>query len=475
MASRKRLKHLKGYRLHGHRLFSSQGQGAIRTIKYPIVGEHLEDLTKAIHHDYLHLYGATNINDYQESSTKPVTTVLDFWLESLRLGGIFASKHSALKKIADEATGQKSEGDRQFETIPLPMRDKLDKNTFIATLLLTSGFRNTSTEQSLSQKIIGCFKEEFRKDGDILEIVAQIPAELLKLSARQQKQYIRDKFGIKDMFLNEPKTKIKSSLTFVFLPGLNTFEDDIDSAELIIKVIKRNRELLNTKDEDGLIKDDFLALGLEDNGNALCNFLNDVFSRLLNNDIQSLVSEIIGLVPAWRGKEIELQHKLNLLSVKAQAIGSPQLVANWAEYRHEINGKLIGWLKNYYNQDKNIKTDLAEQVSELERLLSDINRRQGSSSLSGNRFEQPNRLEQQVQEIREIALKLKNNADSLTQSEVLVYSELMLNYVQILIIGYKKTKRQTKTLRKSIPNSQENQKNSRVLWLYKSKNIFEVL
>ena len=82
-------------------LFRGKGSELVKTVKYPLVSPvqgAVEELAEAIRHDNLHLFGQKEIVDLMEKDEgTQVYSVVDFWLDTLRLGMFFSPSANALK------------------------------------------------------------------------------------------------------------------------------------------------------------------------------------------------------------------------------------------------------------------------------------------------------------------------------------------------------------------------------------------
>jgi len=127
---------LTGYRLQTKRL-SHTGKSGIRTFKLPLKTDDRElfdTFFADIRHDHERQLGATNITSWLDSkrNDRDCYNLLDFWLDSLRAGVVFAPKASALNQLLAQLSGSSVD-----EQVKESMRaansaflDALDWNTF---------------------------------------------------------------------------------------------------------------------------------------------------------------------------------------------------------------------------------------------------------------------------------------------------------------------------------------------------------
>lgn len=340
---RKKFKGLKGYRLHAKRIESTGKSGAVRTIKYPL---HHPDFSiihrvaDAIRSDYLSLYGPSNLDDFYriEKGHKDFYSVIDFWFDCLRFGGVFASKSSELVALLEKLDGVESSDLYRLE------RSKKKLNVQVASEVLMSSSRSTSTPNSRYKKFIGCFLEPTPKDEkDCRELAENI------LQSKDQRRDLEVLFGIDEIVA--PKMEKRENLlnlTFCLYPFLSINDGSKEPAELLEERLQ----------ECGVDVGDLGPLGLENSGNALQNFLNAFLHDLQDGQIEKLMEAMLKMTSAWDAKKADLASRLQYLSERAKELKQPFFGASWADYRHEINGKIVGWFKNYLNQKVKIAADL---------------------------------------------------------------------------------------------------------------------
>jgi hypothetical protein len=184
-----------GYKLHARRL-SYTGKEAVRTIKYPLTGDTnlYNFICSAVESDSINLLGPLNIDEYLNTKFENNYSVLNFLIDTIRLGFVFQPSTSELVYLIENYEYGKSKMTEIVESIQdKNLLEKIELKLFIE-LLLVDEFRSTSTLKSLSKRFINIFKKEFQKDPELISRCQFIAGELLKLNGKDQKIFLEKEF-----------------------------------------------------------------------------------------------------------------------------------------------------------------------------------------------------------------------------------------------------------------------------------------
>jgi len=160
-------KKITGYRLHFKRILFSGGE-IVRTIKFPLSSTSLSsgknDLINNFEgqliNDDLKIRGDVNLNDYliYEFSGKPIYTLFNFWIDSLKSGIIWADKPASLIDFINEFYLIKSPYDLVWERATEEFKKYFDKKSF-KEILISGPIRKTKNPSK---------KESFKKKDNKL-------------------------------------------------------------------------------------------------------------------------------------------------------------------------------------------------------------------------------------------------------------------------------------------------------------------
>jgi hypothetical protein len=357
---KKSKKNEKGYNLQSRRLMFSGGD-SIRAIKFPIesIDEKLNnELKDAIANDYTALYGALNINDYENDGQ--IYSLFDFYLDCLRYGFRFGSStavtYERLCKISN--TPQAVDEILDVAVKNLSAKFKINNDLInrknIKTRLLTSA-RNIKTKDLLYKEFIGYFN--FKKGDELpTEISLHIESYIKNIPDTVEGRFNH----ILDFLLIEKavRGKLENDYSFSFFID----KDEIGDENLSIQKIVQ-------KSVNKYGDSEYLSyLGLANNFNAFSNFLNEVIRNLQTDNYQYYIDKLSEINIHYYKKD-HLAQIFKNLAEKSKKIKTIKLGNHYGDYRSDFGGKIASWASNFTRQSKAIIEDLNLKHKELEELL----------------------------------------------------------------------------------------------------------
>ena len=379
---------LTGYQLHTERLRHT-GKSGIRTFKLPLKTNDQElfgNFFENIKHDHEGQIGATNITTWTEEqkSSRQIYSLLDFWLDSVRAGVVFASSSAELNELLS-VCGDEDAVDEQVKTAMRAINPTFFKhlkfNDFKEEIALKEGMRSSSTKNSVTRRLYKCLD---CTEEDAPEEIQQAVADLIKtffttdgkiISRNDQDDYWQVHFGL-DKSLYKLDSDIK--LTFSFLPDI-PFTPEADAHMCLDKYrcwINENAEKFQLESKED--KTNFLQIhwGIEGNYNAFSNYFNQIIDLLREEEgRQKLLDALLNTSDLWEGAETELKKRFDFLVDKAKQLPKAKCVDSWSDYRTTFGGRLSSWLSNTLNQEEFIKDTVSDQKEELKQIIknSEIN------------------------------------------------------------------------------------------------------
>ncbi len=386
----KRKSRLAGYRLHKERILFAGGQ-IIRTIKYPLTPSYpteemtqfLKDFEEAVIADDLKIRGDLNINDYltYTAKGKPLYTLFDFWVDSLRNGVIWMSKGTMLIDFLATQYNINSPFDNVWKKASPRITSFFKKDEF-KEIILCDPVRSSSTKNSFHKRITGYLKDHLKvKNGDSYTIVSNDAQKVVEfivhsffnnegkliLEGEEQFKFWKKEYNLDKAIIESAKPKGKyADITFVIIPELISNLNPKQSLEDLIN--KRDVWLQGRRfdKEDKLL---LSILGLSDNFNGFSNFLGVVLRDLQkeNGNKEVLYDAQKTVFPLLGNSKDEVLEALDFLSQKAKLLGvtSLPLVNGWHEYRSIFGGKLKSWFTNSQKR----KEELDGQISRFKESL----------------------------------------------------------------------------------------------------------
>jgi hypothetical protein len=376
----KRKSRLAGYRLHRERILFSGGQ-VIRTIKFPLAPLNpseetalfLKDFERTTIADDLKIRGDLNINDYlaYTAEGKPLYTLFDFWVDSLRAGVIWMPKGTKLIDFLASQYNTTSPFDRIWEKASPRITSIFKKDKFKG-IFLSDPIRNTSTKNSFYKRILESLKDDLVKENIIISTDAKKEVELivnsffnddgkLILDGESQFNFWEKEYNLDKDIIESAKPKGRyADITFVIIPELIC---DLNTKQSLDNLINKREAWLSDKKLLSSI------LGLSDNFNGFSNYLGVVLRGLQEEDgdkeaLYEAQKTIFPRLENYRNKVLE---SLDFLSQKAKLLGetSLPLVNGWHDYRSAFGGKLQSWFTNFQKR----KEELDGQISQFKENL----------------------------------------------------------------------------------------------------------
>lgn len=371
---------LTGYRLQTKRL-GHTGKSGIRTFKLPLKTDDQElfnTFFNDIRHDHERQLGATNITSWldQEREDLDCYNLLEFWLDSLRAGIVFAPKASALNQLLASISGTSVDDKvkKDLRSVNPEFLDALDWEAFREEIALKGAKRATATPDSFRRDLIGCLEdsEEDTPDGVIADIEQTVERFFTDngdtISGEKQNQYWRDNFGL-DKSLYDLGGDM--ALTFYPVPNIN-HTPEADAQAILQKYrewVSDNADVFNLDDPEA--KREFLRrrlgnLQASGNYNAFSNYFNEVINTLEDEGgVEQLKETLLAVGDMWSDNKAELELRLNFLQERARRLGQPKCAGSWAHYRSVLGGRLASWLSNTFRQEQFIAETTEKQKEEV--------------------------------------------------------------------------------------------------------------
>jgi len=415
---------LTGYRLHTKRL-GHTGNAGIRTFKLPI---HAEDNSRHdsffadIKNDHEKQLGATNITSWLESreGDADMYSLLDFWLDSLRAGVVFAPKSRALNKLLADIAGSSID-----EQVKASMREKqpafvqaVNFADFKEKFALKGAIRSTSTKDSVRRRFLQCFDED---EDDLDPAVIATIDDLIEtfftsngdtIERDKQNQYWRDQWGLDKSLYDLDGDK---DLTFYPLPKLE-MTPDAGAHDCLRKYrnwIDDNQDTFGLDDQEA--KEAFLRLcwgNLQASGNynAFSNYFNQIVNTLQSEDgIDDVVDDLCTASDVWSGQENHLRERIAFLADGARRLGQPKCVADWSKYRSTLGGRLASWLSNTIRQEEFLAETTQKQVEELTDIATRLDNEFYAEAFSAADDTRDRQLASEVETAQDTLRKLRDN------------------------------------------------------------------
>lgn len=304
-------------------------------IKYPLYGnsETLEGLRKDIEHDSRYLYGATNLSDYQNGTV--AYSVMDFWLDAIKAGGIFQPTASKLKNFVSSKNIKANSKIIEF----------MDQENLSVNLQSLPRAQTLENKDKLAKKVEVWFLEEYRGKDFVLTAIRDIVEGLASSTGNQtkQKEFLLSYLGLDRDFFDKEIT-----LTYFLHPDIPNL---LDKNITLYELLEQRYKFLQTRMwKGGLdIKKLQELLGLSDNFNALSHFLGKFWLSLKNGSTVEMYKQMLGISNLWQGQEDQLKARLDDLSAKAKLLPYPKMANHWGDYRSSLGGKLLSWSTNYFD------------------------------------------------------------------------------------------------------------------------------
>lgn len=331
------------------------------SIKYPLIIQEaqLNTISAWLTHDARHI---------APTATYPPTspyTLVDLWVDALRLGFIFAGSGAELYQLyATESrdalvTTIKTHLQREYGISLTAAPADFAARYSQPTRATKGGDFSARLGRKLTQMLVT--EQEFKKFADIPSHITDFASRTAQLisptmGVGEQFGVLARVFGVSPSAFRAPD---KLTLTCVPDPKLSaTPLAPTLPGELVFW--QRHQSLSQRVGESHTSS----LLGFCPNFNNLSNFLNDFLVRLVS-DREGLASDIVQLVPAWGDKRPSLLAVLSALSARASALPPhphTPTANSYADFRMTIGGKLQSWWTSY----KKHRARLAEYPPKLQ-------------------------------------------------------------------------------------------------------------
>lgn len=436
-----------GYRLHTER-FRHTGKSGIRTFKLSLKTEKSElfdTFFENIKNDHEGQLGATNITTWMENEVadSPSYSLLDFWLDSIRAGVVFAPNPTVLNKLLSVVSGEGNVDEIvkvKMQEVNPAFFEVLNFDAFKNEFALKKPLRSSSTANSVNRRLWKCLdcdedtaSEAVRKDVENL-ISTFFTPEGKTISGEEQNAYWQENFG-----LDKKLYKLNTDLSLTFFPLSDiTFTPEADAHECLSKYrkwIKNNQDnfLIDSGEAEDFLRS---CWGLDDNYNAFSNYLNEVVGLLRGDEgKEKLRQELLGVSGLWQGEEEEFDKRLDFLAEKARQLPEAKCVNSWADYRSVLGGRLSSWLSNTIRQERFIRETTGKQKDELKEILEKSKNgfyQKAFSSADDARAEEIHKESEDAQAI----LKQLSESDGFDPGVLAVYRDNLRRLRSLLNVAY---------------------------------------
>ncbi len=351
-----------GYKLHTKRL-TYTGKSGMRSFKFPLVSDrHSKSLTtfaENIQNDYRNLVGLLNLSDWAKNNDEGEThySLADFWLDSLRMGVIFAHKESEIAKIILRLRGDESPEKSILAKLQKkdPQLYQLVDHDAFYEFCISIQKPKDNTRVQITQKLTNKLFPHFRKERN----------PKVEKYARQFSKWVLEKKKDERIqaFLGfDPRPKVEFDFTFFFAPTIQ-MQLATPPKELLAtyQTYLRAPEMPYTKEKPDIqIKK---ILGLYNNHGAFSNYFNKAIADMRDGG-GVIRHQIISNSPYWATHTEELDERIEYLVQAAKKLSKPHLEKGWHEYRSAFGGKIESWVSNTKRQEIVLREELFGEMQE---------------------------------------------------------------------------------------------------------------
>lgn len=409
-----------GYSLHAQRLnytgYRNDKDLVKRAIKYPILSSNPDSnnlLAQVVKHDYDLQNGAINLNTWMNSETY---SLLDFWIDCLRVGGFFCSTAARLVSRVEFLENLNS-SEALFNNLGNLFKDRLDTEALKNEVVLKKqwrGKRENSEAQELlrfEKKILRLFLKKHHEDNDIIAFSKNHASLLLNSSPADRPVKLLLSLGLKESDLkNNQSRENKDDLTFYIDSNL-TFNANLTSKELFTRLISPDSSVAE-------------LVGIANKGNAFSNFFTFFIPKLLSSSTEEMLQYFLQFSDTWKDEEQELHRRLDFLKKKVRLLDHTLLVTCFADYRSQFCGKLSSWYSNYLNREKELKDTREDHLKFFDSLDTLIQEREVLAQGSEYK-ERVAELKKETEFYVESMQKILNQSETAISDNFEVYSGLL--------------------------------------------------
>jgi hypothetical protein len=347
-----------GYRLQLARLRRT-GKEGVRSFKFPLMSDASDSsdfaaFAQRIETDYRNLVGPLNLSDWYENEQRGGGhySLADFWLDSLRMGVIFAHKDAEMANIILFLNCDISLRERVLDAVR--RRDArlyaLAKKKELYEFFVSPSRPDKKTKEAFAE---GLYKKLFSsvQENDVAR-------------AREYATQFSDwvfggvkKARVAELLGFDPKAGRLYPYTFFFSPHLSRQEEASPKQLLAAyrSYLHDDRSPYRENDQEKQIK---MVLGLYNNHGAFSNYFNEALTKL-QSDSEAIVRAVCDASPYWREHEQELRARVEYLARAAKKLRDATLDdRGWHYYRSSFGGKLESWVSNTVRQEKLLRAEL---------------------------------------------------------------------------------------------------------------------
>ena len=343
----------------------------MRTIKYEL--SHPDSgvtrkVAEAVHGDYLRMYGLTDLDEYLAHDGQQPPNLIDYWLEALALGGVFAYDSEALNGMVNNIRGAKNLQEQLFEAMEPQLQEVFDKAQWIGFFTKEKRAMDEKGRDQIQQQFLSKLKKPDQADEPLRTMAERYADGIGEVTyGEEQIRFACDIFGIDYDGIKQQSgatgEEPSEKLTFLFLPEMNPVDTTGWSrTQVFERVESRLQDLLG---DDARAKQ---ALGIGSNGNAMSHFFGASMGRLRENDLQPLLQSMRAVAGYSAEDEEAVRPRLERLAELAREIGEPDVTNHWGDYRSDFNGKLESFASNRSRHKRDLDQQLADLQPELEQV-----------------------------------------------------------------------------------------------------------
>ncbi len=342
-----------GYRLHTDRLLHT-GKEGMRSFKFPLKNKNQTEYNlfiEKVQRDYITQVGLLNLTDWlsAQESKKDTYSIADFWLDSLRAGVIFSHKDAEIKALIQKINKQEPKNilfRKKLEAIEPELFEVVDPDKLYEFFISNKRPGDKTPQEIFLSNRNTLFPSLKNKENDLVD---KWTRELSKLSNSEKSQYVAHKFNI------SLSTDFEYSNTFFIHPKL-IFTPDLGAKDLLTKYrdfLQQENKLYSGKDFTENLE---MILGFYNNHGAFSKYFNATL-KLLRDNPEQIIREVLVVCPAWTDSEVELRKRLEFLHVQSKKLQDTEL-AKPHEYLSSFGGKFQSWVSNTLRQEEEIKRQL---------------------------------------------------------------------------------------------------------------------
>lgn len=361
--------------------FYGEGANIMKSRNFPLFSaypEFTQQVAEAIRKNFLYLFGPLNIDDwlFMEQGQK-IYSVMNFWEDALRLGGIFASTVANMHiRLSNFDKNQESTYLRALKQSPLAE----DLHLVNAERFFAGSFNKVGDKEN---KIIGLVKNIgncfLKTPSELQKTEAFALAEnLWSASSREEQCRLKEAF-FKTRLAQESPQDSKMGFTFCLIPDLFC-DDATDTASFLVGRLTLLRKILgwpHARDCLALIgissKKDTCSGEKKNDGDGISQFLSKNFLGKLQSgnpqDLTEIFQVMLASYAGWRGREALLEKRIQILAEKARRLPVSWFGTSWANHRKHLHGVLESWASNFFRRFNQIESQLNGCSDDFQRAL----------------------------------------------------------------------------------------------------------